>query len=53
MIPNRSKKARIIPIVKPGKEGSGDKSKLRPISLLDPGGKVVENLLINRINHQV
>jgi len=51
--PKRWKKARIIPIVKPGKEGSDDISKFRPISLLDSGGKVLEKLLINRINHHV
>jgi retron-type reverse transcriptase len=39
--------------VKPGKEKSDDVSKFRPISLLDTGGKVLEKLLINRINHHV
>ena len=43
----------IIPIVKPGKEGSTDVNKYRPISLLNIGGKVLENLLIDRINHHV
>jgi len=43
-------KARIIPIVKPGKEGSDGVCKFRP---LDSGGKVLEKLLINRINHHV
>ena len=28
-------------------------SKFRPISLLDIGGKVLEKILINRINHHV
>ena len=39
--------------MKPGKENSDDVSKFRPISLLDTGGKVLEKLLINRINHHV
>jgi hypothetical protein len=42
-----------MPIVKPGKEGSDEVSKYRPISLLDSGGKVLEKLLINKINHHV
>ena len=53
VFPNRWKKAKIIPIVKPGKEGSDDVNKFRPISLLDSGGKVLEKLLINRINHHM
>src|SRR5215469_13861912 len=43
----------MIPIVKPEKENSYNLSKFRPISLLDTGGKVLEKLLINRINHHV
>ena len=43
----------IVPIVKPGKEGSDNVSKFHPISLLDTGGKVLEKMLINRINHHV
>jgi len=44
----------IIPITKPGKEGSDEVSKFPPpISLLGIGGKVLEKLLINRINHHV
>jgi hypothetical protein len=46
----RWKKARIIPIVKPGNEGSDEVNKFRPISLLDSGGTEMEKL-INRINH--
>jgi len=53
VFPNRWKKAKIIPVVKQGKEGSDEVSKFRPISLLDSGGKVLEKLLINRINHHV
>jgi hypothetical protein len=51
--PKRWKKAVIIPIKKPGQEGSEEVSKFRPISLLDTGGKVLENIMINRINHHV
>ena len=49
--PTRWKRARVIPIVKPGKNTSDDVSKFRPISLLNVGGKVLEKVLINRINH--
>jgi len=51
--PRRWKTAKIIPIVKPGKENSMDPSKYRSISLLNIGGKVLEKLLINRINHHM
>jgi len=44
---------KLIPIVKPGKENSNDVSKFRPISFLNTGGKVLEKLLINKINHHV
>jgi hypothetical protein len=40
--PSRWKKAMILPITKPGKEGYEDVSKFRPISLLNIGGKVLE-----------
>ena len=53
VFPKRWKKANIIPIVKPGKEDSDEVSKFRPISLIDTGDKVLEKLLINRINHHV
>ena len=43
----------MIPIIKPGKEHSEEPSKFRPISLLNVGGKVLEKLLINRINYQI
>ena len=36
------KRARIIPLTKPGKENCNDVSKYRPISLLNVGGKVLE-----------
>ena len=45
------KKARIIPINKPGQEKSDKVTKYCPISLLNYGGKVLEKLLINSINH--
>jgi hypothetical protein len=50
-LPRRWKTAKIIPLTKPGKENSTDPSKYRLISLLNIGGKVLEKLLINRINH--
>ena len=53
VFPKRWKKAKLIPIVKPGKEGSDEVNMFRPISLLDSGGKVLEKLLTNRINHHV
>ena len=49
--PKRWKRARIIPLIKPGKENSNDASKYRPISLLNVGGKMLEKLLINSIMH--
>ena len=48
--PKTWKKAKIIPIVKSGKEGSDEVNKFHPISLLDSGGKLLEKLFINRIN---
>ena len=51
--PTRWKKAKTLPITKPGKESSDEVSKFRPISLLDIGGKVLEKVLINRINHHM
>jgi ribonuclease HI len=43
----------IIPVVKPGKEGSTEAAKYRPLSLLNVGGRVLEKLLIDRINHHI
>jgi SOS response regulatory protein OraA/RecX len=51
--PKEWKIAKIIPIIKPGKEDSQDPSKYRPISLLNMGGKVLEKLLINIIIHYI
>jgi len=49
----RWKTANIIPIAKPGQENCMEPSKYLPISLLNIGGKVLEKLLINRINHHM
>ena len=51
--PKRWNKAKLIPTVKPGKENDNNVSKFRPISLLNIGGKVLEKLLINRINYHI
>ena len=53
VFPKSWKRAIIIPIVKSGQEKNEDVSKFRPISLLNFGGKVLEKVLINRINHHV
>jgi len=37
--PTRRKRAKVIPVIKPGKENSEEVSKLRPISLINVGGK--------------
>ena len=47
------KRAKLIPIVKPGKENSAEVSKFRPISLINIGGKILEKALINRIMHHL
>ena len=51
--PKRRKIAKIIPIIKPGKENSMDPFKYHPISPLNMGGKVLEKPLIKRINHHM
>jgi len=53
VFPKRWKTPKLIPIVKPEKKNSDEFSKLRHICLLNRGGKVLEKLLINRINHHV
>jgi hypothetical protein len=53
VLSKRRKIANIIPIIKPGKENSTDPSKYRPINLLNIGRKVLEKLLINRINYYI
>ena len=47
------KRAKIIPITKLGKAHSLDTSKYRPISLIILDGKVLEKLLITRIQHHL
>jgi len=51
--PEKWKTAKILPIVKPGREKSDDTSKYRPISLLNTEGKVLEKLLSKRIMHHL
>ena len=51
--PQRWKVAKIIPTIKPGKEYSTDPSKYRSISFLNIAGKVLEKILINRINYHL
>jgi hypothetical protein len=51
IFPTRWKRAKVIPIVQPGKDTSDEVSKFRQISLLNVGGKVLEKVFINRINH--
>jgi hypothetical protein len=51
--PKQWKRSMIIPIVKPGKEVNTEVNKYRPISLLNVGGKYLEKLLIDRINHHI
>ena len=53
VFPKSWKRAKPIPITKSGKENSDKVSKFRPISLLNLGGKVLEKVLINRINYHV
>jgi len=51
--PQHWKRSIIHPIVKPGKEGLSEVRKYRPISLINTAGKLLEKLLINRINHNL
>jgi len=51
IFPERWKKAKIIPIMKPGTQTCEEVTKYRPISLLNVGGKILERALINRLNH--
>jgi len=51
--PRRWKRAKIIPIAKPGKENSMDPLKYRPISLPTIGGQVLEQIHINSIKHHM
>jgi len=47
------KRAKLIPILKPGKETCEDMTKYRPINLLNTAAKVLEKVLISRIMHRV
>jgi hypothetical protein len=47
------KRAKIIQIVKPGKESCDDNSKYRPISLINTASKVREKVPINRIMYHM
>jgi hypothetical protein len=53
IFPTRWKRAKVIPVIKPGCEKSHKVSKYRPISLLNVGFKLLEKLLITRNNHQL
>jgi len=53
VFPKRWKRAKLIPIVKPGKEDSDEMTKFRPLSLLNIEGKIMEKILITRINYWV
>jgi hypothetical protein len=52
-LPKRWKLAKIIPTTKPGQENSMDPSKCHPNCPLNIGGKILEKILINRINHHM
>jgi len=51
--PKQWKRSMILPIIKPGKEGHNEAGKYRQISLINIGGKILEKLLIERINHHL
>ena len=51
--PKRWKMAKVILILKPNNNNCPDPNKYRPISLLNMGGKILDKLLINRINHHL
>jgi hypothetical protein len=51
--PQHWKRSIIHPIVKLGKEKLSEVRKYRPISLINTGGKLLDKLLINRINHHL
>jgi retron-type reverse transcriptase len=53
VFPKSCKRAKIIPITKPGKGNSYEVSKYRPITLLNVAAKVLEKAMINRINHHI
>jgi hypothetical protein len=47
----RWKRVKLIPIIELGKENCEDANKYRSVNLVNIGGKVLENVLINKINH--
>jgi len=49
IFPKRWKRAKLIPVVKPGKEDSEEETKFRPISLLNILEKIMHKILICRI----
>jgi hypothetical protein len=51
VFPMRWKRAKLIPTVKPGKEDSEEVTKFRPISLLNIQSKIMDKILITRINY--
>ena len=51
--PKQWKRSVILPIVKPGKDELNEVGKFRPVSLINIGGKILEKLLIDRINHHL
>ena len=51
-IPKEFKRAKVLAVIKPGKDGS-DASHYRPISLLSVMYKLFERLLLNRINSKI
>jgi len=53
VFPMRWKGTKLITITKPDKDNSEDVTKFRPINLMNTGGKVLEKLFINIINHHV
>jgi len=53
VFPKRWKRTKLIPIIKFGQENSYEVSKYRLISLLSVGGRVLEKVMISRINHHV
>jgi len=51
--PEKWKIAKVLMIVKPGREEDSDPSMYRPISLLNTEGMILEKLLIKRIMHHL
>ena len=49
--PKRWKRAKLITIVKPGKEDSEEVTKFRPINILNIEGEIMEKILMTIINY--